>query len=760
MKFRLVCIIDKGDPYKGVDVEVCLDTGSKTLSPFQRKVSVNDLFESENFSSDKLCQLLYQTGQNRQPYGFSKEQITCKTLKQAINNHPWLYIKSGGKGSSLKRVSSFFNYLPLEKIQIFSEGSLLGGELYVSDIKTWWKSIKVRLRYENTASIFPAKYIDIPFLTDNNQWLIRSEKQEQEWVSILGTSLDFECSTLHLKEDDFDLLKNLVLRGWKLLIPKGSESHASVYLKSNKSGIEWFSTVDSGDSDDDKSVEKILEAYLHNRNYAEFGGKVNLFSRQKIANLPTEAVTKILVEKLDVEKLYSPLSELTNDELDRIRTIVSYKVNAKLKPYQQEGVIWLAKMRKNGTGCLLADDMGLGKTIQVLAHLATLEDCKGKYLVICPASLTSNWENEINKFTPQLFSKIEIVSYEAVRLHTDYFSGNQYDTIIVDEGQFVKNDNTQRHKAIGELLCKYMIILSGTPIENSIDEIWAQFKLLIPETEVVFNKVKAFDVQDDNRRWVELSKLFLSPFILRRTKDEVLKNLPRKFEKNIFIELSENEYRVYESLKNTFIKAIDTGVSGRINSIALEGLLRLRQCCISLNLLPKSLTHKGYVKSTKIEFAVKMIERFIAEGHKTLVFSQFTSALDELTIRLTQDSIKPLVLTGNTRNRQLLVDSFQNDETNKVFLISLKAGGTGLNLTAADRVILLDDWWNPAVENQAFARAHRIGQCNEVEVYRLVCQNTVEEKMLELHKNKKEMSDLFNAVSDKLSVEQIKNLLS
>lgn len=760
MKFRLVCIIDKGSPYKGVDIEVCLETGSKSLSPFQRKVTMNDLFGSENFSSDKLCQLLYQTGQNKQPFGFSKEQIISKTLRQAINNHPWLYIKLGGKGSSLKRVSSFLNYLPLEKVLIFPEGLLLGGELYVSDIKTWWKNIKVRLRYEDTASIFPAKYTDIPFLTDNNHWMIRCEKQEQEWMSILGASLDLEHSTLYLKEEDFDLLKNIVLKGWKLLVPKGSESHASVYLKSNKSGIEWFATMDTCDNDDDKTIDKILEAYLHNRNYAEFGGKVNLFSKQKITNLPTETLTKILAKKLDVEKLFSPLTGLTDVELDRIQTILTFKVNAKLKPYQQEGVIWLAKMRKNKTGCLLADDMGLGKTIQVLAHLATLEDCKGKHLVVCPASPTSNWENEINKFTPQLLSKIEIVSYEIVRLHTDSFSGNQYDTIIVDEGQFIKNDNTLRHKAIGELLRKHMIILSGTPIENSVDEIWAQFKLLIPETEAIFNKIKAFDVQDDNKRWVELSKLFLSPYILRRTKDKVLKNLPRKSEKNIFIELSENEYRVYESLKNTFIKALDTGVSGRINSIALEGLLRLRQCCISLNLLPASLTHKGNVKSTKIEFAVKMIGQFITEGHKILVFSQFTSALDELSMRLAQDSIKPLLLTGNTRNRQLLVDSFQNDETNKVFLISLKAGGTGLNLTAADRVILLDDWWNPAVENQAFARAHRIGQCNEVEVYRLVCQNTVEEKMLELHKNKKEISDLFNAVSDKLSVEQIKNLLS
>lgn len=757
MKYRLVCIIDKGNPDKGIDIEICLETGSNTLSPFQRKITMDDLLKSEGFFSDKLCQLLYQTGQNKQPFNFAKEQTYCKILQQVINNHPWLYVKSGGKGSSLKRTSSFSVYFPPRPMAYFPTGTLLGGELYISDIKTWWKNIKVRLRYENTATIFPVKYVNIPFLNDVNQWIRRCEEEETIWVSMLGTALDFEHSMLHLKEDDFTLLKSFVCKGWQLFVPKEKDIHTSVYLKSDKSGIEWFSTEKANNN---KSAEKILEAYLHNRNYFESSGSINLFNKQKITNLSPEVLTQTLLKNFDAEKLYSPLPELTETELAKIRMLETQKVNAQLKSYQQEGVLWLTKMRKKGVGCLLADDMGLGKTLQVLTHLTILEDCGKQHLVICPASLTSNWKNEINKFTQQLSSKIEIVSYEVIRLHTNKYSVNQYDTIIVDEGQFVKNDNTQRHKAIGELVCKHMIILSGTPIENSVDEIWAQFKLLIPETETIFNKIKAFDVQNDNKKWVELSKLFLSPFILRRTKDEVLRNLPKKIEKNIFIELSPDEYKIYESLREMLVEAISTGISGRINSIALEGLLRLRQCCVSPNLLPKNLTHSRYLISTKIERTIKMTRQFIREGHKILIFSQFTSALDELTERLLWEAIRPLVLTGNTHNRQLLIDSFQNDATEKVFLISLRAGGTGLNLTAADRIILLDDWWNPAVENQAFARAHRIGQNNEVEIYRLVCRNTIEEKILKLHKNKKEISDLFNAVSDKLSVEQIKNLLS
>lgn len=759
MKFRLVCILKKDFPKKGVDIEVCLETGSKNLSPFQRKITVDDLLESECFSSDKLCQLLFQTGQNKQPFGFSFEQMNCEILIQTIKDYPWLYVKTNGKGSSLKRVASLFDYFPWERRMKFQEGFLLGGELYVSNIKNWWNDLKVRLRYKGAALIFPAKYVNIPFRTDDNQWIIRCAKQEDELLSMLGEGLNYDRSIFNIGEDNFDLLKSLMNRGWKLLVPKGPDSQVSVYLKSNESGIEWFTTEDVI-SDDDDTTEKILEAYLHNRNYVEYKGNVNLFSRHKITSLSPEVVTKTLLGDLDVEKLYLPLPVLTDDELHSIHVIVAHKVNAELKSYQMEGVVWLARMRKKGTGCLLADDMGLGKTLQVLAHLSALKESKVKYLVVCPASLTVNWKNEINKFTPQLFPKIEIASYETVRIHTDRFSCNKYDTIIVDEGQFIKNGNTQRHKALGELTCKHMIMLSGTPIENSVDEIWAQFKLLIPEIEAVFIKIKALNLQGDTKRWVELSKLFLSPFILRRTKDEVLKNLPHKFENNIYIELSEEEASVYKSIRSIFVRAIETGISGRINSIALEGLLRLRQCCVSLNLLPKSLTHKGYVKSTKIELAVEMIKRFIVEGHKILVFSQFTSALNELEKRLVQDSVKLLMLTGCTQNRQALVDSFQNDDKNKVFLISLKAGGTGLNLTAADRVILLDDWWNPAVEKQAFARAHRIGQQHIVEVYRLVCRNTVEEKILELHKNKKEMSDLFNVIGNKLSVEQIRKLLN
>lgn len=333
----------------------------------------------------------------------------------------------------------------------------------------------------------------------------------------------------------------------------------------------------------------------------------------------------------------------------------------------------------------------------------------------------------------------------------------KFDTIIVDEGQMVKNDNTYRHKAIESLNRHYLIILSGTPIENSIDEIWAQFKLIQPEIELVYNKINSLTDTNNSKRVVELSKMLLSPFILRRTKDEVL-NLPDMVVENVYVELSKAEREIYSKVKKTFLLAISDGTSGRLTSIALEGLLRLRQCCVNASLLPPSLSGKAIIDSTKFNFAIKLIKDFVSQNHKVLLFSQFTAALELLVKYPELNRLNPLILTGETHNRQTLVNTFQGNSSVRVMMISIKAGGTGLNLTAADRVILLDDWWNPAVESQAFARTHRIGQENDVKVYRLVCKDTVEEKILELHKNKMEMSELFNTINEKLTIEEIKRL--
>lgn len=259
--------------------------------------------------------------------------------------------------------------------------------------------------------------------------------------------------------------------------------------------------------------------------------------------------------------------------------------------------------------------------------------------------------------------------------------------------------------------------------------------------------------------FVALSGKLLRPFVLRRTKDEVLKQLPSRTEKNVYVELSRKETRIYENIHQAVRAAVETGVSGRVTSIVLEALLRLRQACVSVNMLPAALTCAGQIESTKLNLALEYVRRFRDEGRKVLVFSQFVKALREFETILSKNSINFRKLYGDTTDRTSPVRQFQTDVSLNVFLISLKAGGVGLNLTAADRVILLDDWWNPAAEDQAIGRAHRIGQQHSVLVLRFVCKHTVEEKILQLHQQKRHTADVFESQTDRLTVEDIRRLI-
>ena len=760
MEYRFVCILNNTTSNRNIDIEVCMETGSRSLSPFQRKVNGDDIRRSKTFQTDRLAQILFMVGQEEQPFIFSPVQMENRELIQALSNHEWIYQRSGGKNSSLKKIkniqSILKNSFPSDKIPIH-KGKLIGGEIYISDIRAWWKNMNLRFRYEDSATLYPICYTSIPIKNDNNDFFYRDKEGEDIFIEPIDSGLDGLYSTLSLDKPDVKVLKDLTSKGWKLYLPSSKGAYSTASYHREKNGIEWFSSA-NGESSDSLNIEDILHAYLNSRNYIESDGNFNLFDSDKIKNFtPEKFIGSLIPHNINIESFYKPIIPLSGKEKENISSIVAKNVNAHLKPYQMDGVMWLSLLRKNHRGGLLADDMGLGKTLQTLAYLTTIAGGNNKFLVICPASLTENWKSEIIKFTPQLLERIEIQSYEAIRIHASEYYKKEFDTIIVDEGQMVKNDNTHRHKAIESLNRHYLIILSGTPIENSIDEIWAQFKLIQPETELVYNKIKSLADSNDRKRVVELSKMFLAPFILRRTKDEVL-NLPDMLVENVYIELSKAERDIYSKVRKTFLLAMNDGTSGRLTSIALEGLLRLRQCCVNASLLPLSLRGKAVIDSSKFNFAIKLVKDFVSQNHKVVLFSQFTSALELLMKHPDLNKLNPLLLTGETRNRQILVNTFQNDPSAAVLMISIKAGGTGLNLTVADRVILLDDWWNPAVESQAFARTHRIGQENDVKVYRLVCKDTVEEKILELHKNKEKMSELFNTINEKLTIEEIKRL--
>ncbi|WP_435008631.1 SNF2-related protein [Tundrisphaera lichenicola] len=435
-----------------------------------------------------------------------------------------------------------------------------------------------------------------------------------------------------------------------------------------------------------------------------------------------------------------------------------------LRPYQREGLGWLEYLQKFDFGGILADDMGLGKTIQVLALLQSRRArrlSKGPSLIVVPRSLVFNWRAEAEKFCPRLkvldytgsgrhASREEFDDYDLIvttygTLRTDIVELSQitFDYVILDEAQAIKNADSQAAKAARLLKGRHRLAMSGTPIENHLGELWSIFEFLNPGmlgTASVFKKhASGASAADEGAR--SLLARALRPFILRRTKQQVVKDLPEKFEQTLICDLEPAQRKLYEGLKAHYRQALlrkDTAELGRSKIEVLEALLRLRQAACHPGLIDPE--HSGD-PSAKLDMLIPTLVEVAEEGHKILVFSQFTKFLGLVRDRLDAEGLKYEYLDGRTRNREERVQRFQNDPDIPLFLISLKAGGLGLNLTAAGYVYLLDPWWNPAVEAQAIDRSHRIGQTQQVFAYRLICRDTVEQKILELQQKKRDLAD-------------------
>ncbi len=435
-----------------------------------------------------------------------------------------------------------------------------------------------------------------------------------------------------------------------------------------------------------------------------------------------------------------------------------------LREYQREGVGWMQFLQKLGMGGCLADDMGVGKTPQMLALLETRRTYRPDVppsLVVVPRSLVYNWQQEAARFTPQMrvldhtgvdrtanwdrMQDYDLVlsTYGTLRRDAADFRSFEFDYIILDEAQTIKNPTSESAKAARLLNGKHRMVLSGTPIENHLGELWSLLEFLNPGmlgASVFQNSGSSLRNPDEETR-MTLARA-LRPFILRRTKEQVAKELPSKIEQTVYCELEGAQKKLYNELRDhyrqTLLGKIDAQGMGRSKLQVLEALLRLRQAACHPGLIDKTRTSEG---SAKLETLLDQIQSVTAEGHKALVFSQFTSLLAIVCERLTDAGIVYEYLDGRTRNRQAKVERFQSDPKCPVFLISLKAGGLGLNLTAADYVFLLDPWWNPAVEAQAVDRAHRIGQTRQVFSYRLIAKDTVEEKVLLLQEHKKDLAD-------------------
>lgn len=486
--------------------------------------------------------------------------------------------------------------------------------------------------------------------------------------------------------------------------------------------------------------------------------KVPTHRMYQLDNLPEEFIN------LEKDKKFDSLFKNKKIEiLEKYKNI--------LRDYQINGVEWLLKLRSMKLCGILADDMGLGKTLQIISYLESVKNLKKNkkesdkaVLIITPASLILNWENEFKKFDSALNTlliygerknridliknikdEIIITSYDYLKRDIEEYRNLSFDTIILDEAQYIKNHKTKSAKAVKELEAEYKIALTGTPIENTLAEIWSIFDFLMPNYLFNYeyfsnNYEKSIVLNKDNKVSKRLKKM-LEPFILRRLKGDVLKELPEKIEETYFIEMNKKEKDLYKANVLSIQEDLAQNFEESNNKIKILAMLtKLRQLCIE----PRLVYENIFNVSSKINACMELIKNIIENNQKIILFSSFTSVLDLLKQECEKENISYLLLTGQTskEKRNDMVNEFQTGDV-PIFLISLKAGGTGLNLTKASVVIHIDPWWNISAQNQATDRAYRIGQENKVQVFNLIMKNTIEEKILKLQSEKKNLSDTF-----------------
>ncbi|WP_298737009.1 DEAD/DEAH box helicase [uncultured Chitinophaga sp.] len=590
----------------------------------------------------------------------------------------------------------------------------------------------------------------------------------------------------------FDTLKEMNIRvfGFDGLRNFRFSSHKPVTNLQISSGIDWFDAqIEVLYGDQRVSIKDIKHALANKQNYVQLAdGSLGL--------LPEEWLRKYsLLFKIGEEKdkglklskynfsVIDELYEFIDDEaivieleqkrrkllqFDEIRNIsLPHNVNATLRPYQESGFQWLNYLDEVKWGGILADDMGLGKTIQALTfvqHYKNKHNDKCLALVVCPTTLIYNWENEIRKFTPGMRyhihhgparqknpeelqqSDIIITTYGTLRSDVQLLMKMEFDYVILDESQAIKNPQSKVTKAAQLLHTKNRLALSGTPMQNNTFDIYAQMNFLNPgmlgSVDFFRNEFATpIDKFQDEERKDHLRKL-IYPFILRRTKEQVAKELPEKIETVIFCEMDAEQRHIYDAYRNTYRSKIlgvieDQGME-RSQLTILQGLMKLRQICDSPAILNESEQYPNH--SVKLHELTREMSENIS-NHKVLIFSQFLGMLALIKDRLQHLKIPFEYFDGSTstHERERAIQNFQNNEECRVFLISLKAGGVGLNLTAADYVYIVDPWWNPAVEQQAIDRTHRIGQTKNIFAYRMICKDTVEEKILQLQERKKSL---------------------
>ncbi|HMI44613.1 MAG TPA: DEAD/DEAH box helicase, partial [Gemmatimonadaceae bacterium] len=589
------------------------------------------------------------------------------------------------------------------------------------------------------------------------------------------------------------VVHTLVHEGWRVEA-EGRPFRSAIAMRLEvSSGIDWFDLHGAIDFGDGRSAPfpQLLAAVARGEDVVVLDdGSVGLLPEEwlqryaTISGFGTAKGDAIRFERSQgalLDALLAAQPAITYDEtFARLRSELSTftgihpadppaSFHGTLREYQREALGWFEFLQQFHFGGCLADDMGLGKTVMVLALLDARRHARAKgdrspSIVVVPRSLVFNWRDEAARFAPKLkvadytgtlrdpaeIQRVDLVltTYGTLRRDAAALNAIEFDYAILDEAQSIKNAATASAKAARLLRARHRLALSGTPIENHLGELWSLFEFLNPGllgTAKAFQRASSARTRDgESLEWLSRA---LRPFILRRTKEQVAPELPRRTEQTLQCELEGSQRRHYDELRahyrETLLARVARDGVNRSKMQILEALLRLRQAACHSGLIDPS---RGHEPSAKFEVLIPRLVEVIAEGHKALIFSQFTSLLALLRPRLDALGMTYEYLDGRTRDRAARVDRFQSDPACPLFLISLKAGGLGLNLTAAEYVFLLDPWWNPAVEAQAIDRAHRIGQSRHVFAYRLLALDTVEEKVAELQQTKRALADaILNA---------------
>ena len=664
------------------------------------------------------------------------------------------------------------------------------------------ETLEGRLIFDYTGTTIPPSHADDVIFDDEQGRVIHRDRDVEEaarnQLSDLGLApADDDGTAVYVRTADvIDVAYSLMTDGWRLTGEAAHLRMPGTVRLSVISGVDWFDLKGTVSyAAEQVPLTTILDALRHgSRTIALDDGTTGLLPEAWLERYAAVAATGAiegdrirfnraqgaLVEALLAEREADAEIEVDATFARLARELSSFShiqpldpapsFRGTLREYQREGLGWFAFLRQFGFGGCLADDMGLGKTIMVLALLdarrwqASLapegSDEPGRpSLIVVPRSLVGNWKDEAARFTPELRvldashvrrtiapealaeHDVVIVTYGTLRRDVVDLAENEFDYVVLDEAQTIKNAGTAAARAARLLRGRHRLALSGTPIENHLGELWSLFEFLNPGLlgrARVFERAAAASGHDAT----ELLARGLRPFILRRTKAQVATELPPRTEQTILCDLEPKDRALYDGLRRhyrqTLLARINKEGLGKSKMHVLEALLRLRQAACHAGLVDSSRKQEG---SAKFDILIPRLQEVIEEGDKALVFSQFTSLLALLRTDLDAAGIKYEYLDGRTRNRTERIDRFQNDPDVPVFLISLKAGGLGLNLTTAAYVFLLDPWWNPAVESQAIDRAHRIGQTREVFAYRIVARDTIEEKVLALQQSKRELAD-------------------